>query len=157
MGHQLLPLLCCVGFLGCAAPGIKSVRQENLSISGTVAIPARLDSNGSRLFVYLKTEEGSTVIGVGLNRTEKRILDQLYRMINGQKPGATIELFVTPLTSGVEEILVGVDFQIHAVKLLDVPTDRYRVVHVDWQKRLDAQSWRSILQQILDKALDKAL
>jgi len=150
-----ISLVLTLFVLGCGTTGSKDIEKDYQLIQGKMAAFAQLESNGGRLFVYLHHED-KIIVCLAINRTEKRILAEVQTLLNRTR-NAEVQLFVSPFEGAHEEILEGVDYWLHAVRIYDPYSKRYRMILVGWTKPLDASTWSAILQRLFEKGLDKAL
>ena len=135
------------------------ISKQYETLEGRLAAPPQLEAKGKRLFLYLH-QPSELVVCIVRNRENREILAELRALIErgGEAP---LSLYASQVNGPIEEILGGVDYEVHAVAVYIPEAKRYRVILSGYGDSLigamSSLSWKEFLQRVVGQGVEKAL
>ncbi len=112
------------------------------------------------MFLFVQRPTGEKIVCVAINRERKEILAEAQKLLESAV-GKPILIYATPVHGPIEEILGGVDYQVHALGIWVSAVDRPRVVLTSYGDSLmgamRSVSWQQFLQKMIGKGVDQVL
>lgn len=112
------------------------------------------------MFLIVQRASGEKLVCVAINRERKEILAEAQKLLE-QAVGKPIVLYASPVDKPIDEILGGVDYQVHAMGIWIPAVERPRIILTNYGDSLmgamQSVSWQQFLQRMIGKGMDQVL
>lgn len=110
------------------------------------------------MFLFVQRSSGEKLVCVAINRERKEILAEAEKLLEAGRP---ILIYASPVQGSIEEILGGVDYQVHALGIWIPAVERPRLILTGYGDSLmgamQSVSWQQFLQRMIGKGMDQVL